>query len=293
MTTLGGRRNAAVGIPVVSEAAVAAPARWLGAPYRDVSMARWADGTLERGHRRVPEETPVAVRVDCEDYAVMLASPVDLEDFAYGFLHTEGLISRAGDVASLSLAEHDEGIVLRVERHAGQRLAAGRGDGRRLAGASGCGLCGVQSLRDAVRPVGRVTPAADVTAQAVRGAVSGLRHWQPLNACTGALHAAAFATLSGEIVTAREDVGRHNALDKLIGNMLRSGLSPESGFVVMTSRCSYELVQKAARFGVGTLCTVSAPTALAIRLAEDAGMTLIALSRPDSFVVLTNQALVD
>ncbi|MEJ2061518.1 MAG: formate dehydrogenase accessory sulfurtransferase FdhD, partial [Gammaproteobacteria bacterium] len=245
-----------------------------------------------RGQRRVPEEVPVALRVNCIDYAVMLASPADLEDFAYGFMRTEGLIDSPEDVRALSLLDQDEGIVVRVQLRSTAALK-GLTKGRRLAGATGCGLCGVQALRDAVRPVERIDSGLKVTPQAVRRAVSMLREWQPLNASTGALHAAAFATADGEITVAREDVGRHNALDKLIGSLLRDGRAPQDGFAVMSSRCSYELVQKAAGFGIGMLCTVSAPTALAIRLAADANMTLVSIARPDSFVVLVGEERFD
>lgn len=277
-----------VDVPVVTDDAAAGPPR--AAPYREVPVARWSGGAPAEGLRRVPEEVPVAVRVDCADYAVMLASPTDLEDFGVGFLYTEGVIDGPGDIAALSHSEHDEGIVLRVERCAGATpIAEVREGGRRIAGATGCGLCGVEALSDAVRPVRRVPAAAAVDAAAVHRAVAGLREWQPLNASTGALHAAAFAAADGTIVIAREDVGRHNALDKLAGALLRDGIDPGDGFVVMTSRCSYELVQKAARLGTGTLCTVSAPTGLAIRLAGEAGMTLIAQARGDGFSVLTGR----
>lgn len=264
------------------------------APYSEVSISRWAgDGEPERGLRRVPEEVPVAFRVNCTDYAVMLASPSDLEDFAHGFMFTERLAEGPNDVEELSLTEQEEGIVVRV-RLRSDVAPAQRHGGRRLAGASGCGLCGVEALRDAVRPVRRMALPSRYVAGAVRRAVSMLREWQPLNASSGALHAAAFATVDGEIVIAREDVGRHNALDKLIGAMLLGGYSPQSdGFVVMSSRCSYELVQKAACFGFGMLCTVSAPTGLAIRLATEARMTLVSLARPDAFVVVTGEERFD
>ena len=262
------------------------------APYREVAISRWAEGGAERGLRRVPEEVPVALRVNCADYAVMLASPTDLEDFCYGFTFTERLIERVDDIEELALTEREEGIVARLQLRSD--AAPGKRDGaRRMAGATGCGLCGVEALRDAVRPVRQVSLHSRYDAGAVRRAVSMLREWQPLNASAGALHAAAFATAEGEIIVAREDVGRHNALDKLIGAMLRHGRTPEGGFALMSSRCSYELVQKAACFGFGMLCTVSAPTALAIRLAAEAGMTLVSLARPDAFVVVAGEERID
>lgn len=269
----------------------AEPAPCGPAAYRQVAERRWSGFAAVGGRRCVPEEIPVALRVNCADYAVMLASPASLEDFAYGFLFTEGLIGALGEVAQLRVATREEGIVLRVEL--ATAAAQPSGDQRRLPGATGCGLCGVQSLRDAVRPVPHVTGIRRVTAAAVSRAVAALRQWQPLNASAGALHAAAFAAADGEIVLAREDVGRHNALDKLIGALLREGRSAEDGFVVMSSRCSYELVQKAARFGIGMLCTVSAPTGLAIRLAEDAGMTLVSRAQADTFSVFAGEHRLD
>lgn len=264
------------------------------AAYREVPERRWRGFAAVGGRRCVPEEVPVALRVNCADYAVMLASPVDLEDFAHGFLFTEGLIEAPGEVAELTVATRAEGIVLRLELAADAvRVVQPSGESRRLPGATGCGLCGVQSLREAVRPVPRVTGVQRVTAAAVGRAVTALRQWQPLNASAGALHAAAFATPEGEIVLAREDVGRHNALDKLIGALLREGRSAQDGFVVMSSRCSYELVQKAARFGIGMLCTVSAPTGLAIRLAEEAGMTLVSRAQADAFSVFAGEHRLD
>ncbi|APZ44622.1 hypothetical protein BW247_08350 [Acidihalobacter ferrooxydans] len=263
------------------------------APFREVRLHTWTEAGCEYGRRCVPEEVPVALRLNCRDYAVMLASPADLEDFVYGFLLTERQIERAEDIAELSFDERAEGIVARVTLRGSAADRQRPDGGQRLPGATGCGLCGVQSLRDAVRPVPRVAPAPRIAPEAVCRAVAALRDWQPLNASAGALHAAAFADIAGNIVTAREDVGRHNALDKLIGALLRDGRTSHGGLVVMSSRCSYELVQKAAAFGVSLLCTVSAPTALAIRLAEEAGMTLISLVHADSFAVLTGADCLD
>lgn len=264
------------------------------AAYREVTERRWSGFVAAEGRCCVPEEVPLALRVNCADYAVMLASPVDLEDFAYGFLFTEGLIKAVDEVAELTVMERAEGIVLRVLLDdAGFRRAPPADESRRLPGATGCGLCGVQNLREAMRPVPRVAGLPRVSSAAVARAVAALRQWQPLNASVGALHAAAFADADGAITLAREDVGRHNALDKLIGALLREGRSARDGFVVMSSRCSYELVQKAARFGVGMLCTVSAPTALAIRLAEEAGMTLVSRARTDAFAVFSGEHRLD
>lgn len=262
-------------------------------PFSRVPVRHWvAEGGAERRYREVPEEVPVALRVNCEDFAVMLASPADLEDFVYGFLYTERRIRSVADVVEVALLEREEGLVARITLggDAPPRQASGT---RRLAGATGCGLCGVQALRDAVRPVSQVQSTLRCSPAAVRQAVASLHDWQPLAARAGALHVAAFADSRGRIVTAREDVGRHNALDKLIGAMLRDECSAQDGFVVLSSRCSYELVQKAAVFGVGMLCTVSAPTALAVRLAAEADMTLVSLARSDAFSVLTGEERFD
>lgn len=267
------------------------PGRSTG-PFSRVPMQRWAaDGGREPRFREVPEEVPVALRVNCEDYAVMLASPADLEDFVHGFLYTERCIRSPADVVDLALLEREEGIVARITLAAD--APPGGASGHRLPGATGCGLCGVQALRDAVRPVAPVASRVHASPGAVRRAVTSLHDWQPLAARAGALHVAAFSDATGRIVIAREDVGRHNALDKLIGAMLRDGRPPHNGFILLSSRCSYELVQKAAAFGVEMLCTVSAPTALAVRLAAEAGMTLVSLARSDAFSVLTGEERFD
>lgn len=231
----------------------------------------------------VPEEVPVAVTVNGSTLAVMMATPADLEDFAVGFALAEGVLSDPAAVEDIAVQEDCNGLVvhLSVTPAAVQEEAI---RGRTLAGRSGCGLCGVDSLDGAVRwPGQRVTPLT-VTADAVQKALMALPDHQPQNRLNRSVHAAAWCAPDGTVVLAREDVGRHNALDKVIGAMARAGRDPAAGFVVMTSRCSFELVQKAATAGIPVLATLSAPTALALRLAEAAGLTVLAAHRDGGVV---------
>lgn len=255
--------------------------RWV-AGY--VEAQHWTPDGVSSHERAFPEEVPVAFVVNDTDYAVMLATPADIRNFAYGFLLSEGLIAGAEEVESVNVFTRPEGLIAHV-RLLGALPAARRE--HRLSGVSSCGLCGVTRLQDAIRPMVRVADGPVFESRAITRAMAALHQHQPFNAATGATHAAAFANVQGEIRQAREDVGRHNALDKLIGALLQNATAPEAGFVVMSSRCSYELVQKASAFGIRMLCTVSAPTALAIRLAREANITLVSLVRDDSFIVLT------
>lgn len=237
---------------------------------------------LETVEWQVAEEVPVAVAVNGVSHAVMMATPADLEDFALGFCLTEDIIADAAAVESVTVTEHPKGLVAALTVAPSALL---RDDPvlRGLAGRTGCGLCGVESLEDAVRTPRRVQPA-DIDPQAVARAFAALPDHQPLNRANRTTHAAAYCDTDGTIVLAREDVGRHNALDKLVGAMAKAGLAGADGFVVMTSRCSFELVQKAARAGVPLLATLSAPTALALDLARQAGMTLATRGPGESIV---------
>lgn len=255
---------------------------------RRIGFSSWHETGRGQGDRAVPEEVPVAFRVNCTDYAVMLASPMDLEDFAHGFLRSEGVIHRASDIVHLQVLSRSEGLIARVTLRDGLALKDDRSE-RRVAGITGCGLCGVESLRQVVKPMPWLRHGPSIALAAVSRAIAGLPDWQPHNAVSGALHAAAFADLEGRITLSREDVGRHNALDKLLGALSRGAYEPDSGFVVMTSRCSFELVQKAARCGISLLCTVSAPTALAVRLALQANMSLVTSARSGELLVLSGE----
>ena len=237
--------------------------------------------------RMVPEETPVAFSYSGTTHAVMMATPADMEDFAVGFSLSEGIISQLDEISEITVEEHDEGVDVQIvlAGEAGQELTDRR---RRMAGPVGCGLCGIESIEQALKPVASVDRVKlKLTPDEIADAVKLLSQVQPLHSETGAVHAAGFYVPGKGIVAAREDVGRHNALDKLAGALCRSGVKGKTGAVVVTSRVSIEMVQKAAIVGAPILIAVSAPTALAIRTAHAAGMTLVALVRGDEFDVFT------
>ncbi|MBU8975211.1 formate dehydrogenase accessory sulfurtransferase FdhD [Lysobacter sp. MMG2] len=232
-------------------------------------------------------EAPVALLYNGESFAVMMATPESLEDFALGFALSEGIVAEPAEFRLVDVVRHDTGVAL----HAAipqARFDALQERRRGLEGRSGCGLCGVESLQAALRPVPRVATGATVEIAAIRAALVELARQQPLNALSGGVHAAGFAHADGLLV--REDVGRHNALDKLIGAMVRHAppLAADAGFLVITSRASYEIVHKAATAGIGLVVAISAPTDLAIRTADDAGVTLAAFARGDSLNVYTH-----
>jgi FdhD protein len=226
----------------------------------------------------LPEETPIAIQLNSTPYAVMMATPDNVQDFAIGFALSEGLVGSAQHITNVLVMPTVEGIAADIAID-DDYLIRERMTTRSIEGRVGCGLCGVQDMEDAIRmPRGKLPPTT-LTAQAVAAAFYGLPAHQPMNAINRTVHAAAWCSVDGLILLAREDVGRHNALDKLIGAMAQAALSPRSGFVVMSSRCSFELVQKCAIAGISALATVSAPTALAYRLARQAGMALAAHSK--------------
>ncbi|HHZ09584.1 MAG TPA: formate dehydrogenase accessory sulfurtransferase FdhD [Rhizobiales bacterium] len=249
-------------------------------------IARRIGGTSAAA-RTVPEETPVALSLAGTTHAVMMATPADIEDFALGFCLTEGIVDAADDIASMAVEDHGPGIdvQIRLKGAADKRFEARR---RRLAGPVGCGLCGIESIEEAMRPVDSVA-ASSLTLDAadIASAVRLLARAQPLHAETGAVHAAGFYVPGKGIVAAREDIGRHNALDKLAGALAKAGIDGSTGAVVVTSRVSVEMVQKTAAIGAPVLIAVSAPTALAIRTAEEAGMTVVALARGEEFDIFT------
>lgn len=249
-------------------------------------IARRASGT-SAATRMVPEETPVALSFAGTTHAVMMASPADLEDFALGFSLTEGIIASPEEIESIAIEDQGAGIdiQIRLKDAANTRFEQRR---RRLAGPVGCGLCGIESIEEAMRSVGDVRQASlTLSAQDIVRGVKLLGKVQPLHAETGAVHAAGFYVPGKGIVIAREDVGRHNALDKLAGALAKAGIDGATGAVVVTSRVSVEMVQKTAAICSGFIVAVSAPTALAIRTAEEAGMTLIALVRGDEFDIFS------
>lgn len=238
--------------------------------------------------RNVPEETPVALSYGGTAHAVMMATPADLEDFAYGFTLTEGIIAAPEEIESIDILEAGAGvdIQIRLKDKANTRFEARR---RRLAGPVGCGLCGIESIDEAMRAVPEVEASRlNLTPGEIAEAVRLLAKQQPFHAATGAVHAAGFYVPGKGVIAAREDVGRHNALDKLAGALARAGIKGATGAVVVTSRVSVEMIQKTAAVGAPFILAVSAPTALAIRTAEAAGVTLVALVRGDEFDVFTH-----
>ncbi len=233
--------------------------------------------------RSLPEEVPVALSFDGETLAVMMASPADLTDFAHGFALSEGVIETLDQVESFEVVTHPNGIEARftLSDDRSEALAARR---RRMTGPVGCGLCGIDSLDQAVRDLPSVADTTMRIARAeIAAATDALTHHQPIHDQTRAVHAAGFLRPGEGIVMAREDVGRHNALDKLIGALARAGIEAASGAIVLTSRISVEMVQKAAMAGCPVLIAASAPTAHALRLAEGAGMTVAAFARGGRF----------
>jgi FdhD protein len=225
----------------------------------------------------LPEEVPVAFLINSVSYAVMMATPADLEDFAIGFALSEGLVAHASHISNALVMPSGDGFSVDIAINQ-SHLIRERMISRSIEGRVGCGLCGIEEMADAIRmPDGKLHAPA-MNAEAITKAYDALPSHQPMNALNRTVHAAAFCSVGGSIQLAREDVGRHNALDKLIGAMARQNIKPD-GFVLMSSRCSFELVQKCASVGIGALATISAPTALALKLAKQAGLHLAALSK--------------
>jgi FdhD protein len=233
------------------------------------------------------DETPITVAFNLSPHAVMMATPADLEDFAVGFAVTEGIVGRAADIGQISVVRYSRGVELQIDIPPTLAAAVGTRS-RRLSGRTGCGICGASSVDDVLRDLPAVQSDARIDASAVSRAMQQLAERQPLNAETGAVHAAAWAEPDGTLAYVREDVGRHNALDKLVGALLRADAPASIGFIVITSRGSFELVQKAAIVGVPLLATVSAPTALAVRVAHSVGLTLVGFARDDRLTAYTH-----
>ncbi len=259
----------------------------MAAPLEHVPCTVWRRQRAAAGTRAVPEETAIVFTYNGGSYAVMMATPQDLEDFAYGFSLTEGLVETIDEIESLEIIEGDLGIELRM------RLADPRGRAyserrRHLAGPTGCGLCGIESLEEVMRSPPPVASAAAFCSEDIMQAIDGLGSGQRLNRQTRAMHGAALWLPAQGLVTVREDVGRHNALDKLAGVIAQRRIDPRGGGVIFTSRVSVEMIQKTAAMGVPLAIAVSAPTALAVRMAENAGITLVAVARGDGFEVFTH-----
>ncbi len=257
----------------------------LPAGVRQLRVTTWRDVQSREQSDWIADEVPVALVFNGISHAVMMASPDDLEDFALGFALTEGLLASAAELYGVDAHEVAEGIELHLDVAAAcaWRLKERR---RTLAGRTGCGLCGTDSLDQVRRDLPRV-PATQLVAPAMARAQRELRRSQAVQQLTGATHAAAWCALDGRVQLLREDIGRHNALDKLVGAMQRSDAKPDQGFICITSRASFEMVQKTAMAGVGALAAVSAPTALAVETARGCGLVLAGFVRGDDLVAYT------
>jgi FdhD protein len=264
------------------------PNRPAGSPPDAVKAAAavvtFATGEVSTHQRALPSEVPVNIVYGGVPFAVMMATPSDLEDFAFGFSLTESIVKDRREIRDVRVERVENGILCAIDR-VPERLHQHFARKRALSGRTGCGLCGIDDLASLPHAKAPVGDAPHVAVKAIRGALVGLEEAQPLNDATRAVHAAAWARLDGHIGLVREDVGRHNALDKLIGALLRLEVDPAQGFAVVTSRCSFELVEKIAAFGARTLVAVSAPTSRALERARDLDITLVGIARRDSMTV--------
>lgn len=247
----------------------------------------FASGPQRDAPARLAQEQPIAFEYNGLGYAVMLGTPADLDDFAVGFTLSEGLARHADEIGDIQIAPVDKGTIIRITLP--EERADPLRERLRLRLVEGsCGLCGLESIDEVLRPLPPLTARPRLDRQAIAAALAGFRDHQPMGRATGAMHAAAFCDASGRILFAREDVGRHNALDKLLGHMMRKGAEPGSGFVLLSARCSYELVEKTVRAAIPALVTISAASDLAVRRAAEAGLTLVSLAREDGALVMND-----
>lgn len=255
--------------------------------YRALEVCGIRAGTRIAGQDCVAEEVPVALEFNGISHAVMMATPADLEDFAYGFSVTEGIVDSAAQIHDCEWSSSAKGytVQLTIAASCFTRLKEKR---RNLTGRTGCGLCGTESLAQAVRHPAPLLATPCFDARAVSKALATMRTRQLLLAVTGATHAAAWCTAEGEVALIREDVGRHNALDKLVGALVRERRPASAGFITITSRASYEMVQKTAVVGVGLLAAVSGVTGLAVDVAHSAGLTLLGFARGDDVSIYSH-----
>jgi FdhD protein len=247
-------------------------------PVRVFSYDRGTGG--KEFTRAIAVEAPIQIVLGGAPFAVMMGTPRDLEDFAAGFVLTEQIAESVADIRGIEIEAIEHGWKLKIAL-VSERLQAHLARGRAMSGRTGCGLCGIEDFSQIPSPRPRLDQQASIEPSAIRAAIGELEVWQPLNGLTRAVHAAAWCGRDGRILLSREDVGRHNALDKAIGALALAGVAPDSGFFVITSRCSFEMVAKAAIFGAGTLVSVSAPTSLALERARRFGVRLIAVARGD------------
>jgi FdhD protein len=253
----------------------------------ELAVERWRRGTVTHERDLLAQEMPVALVYHAVPHAVMLATPADLEDYAIGFTLSEGLVARPEEIRGVEVVAAEESAEVRITV-AWERFSALTQRRRNLTGRTGCGLCGEETLEQAVRDLKPVGAGPRISAAELHEAIAQLGSLQPINARTGSVHAAAWIAPGEGIRLVREDVGRHNALDKTIGALVRAGADPAAGALLLTSRASFEMVQKSAAVGVAFLAALSAPTALAVRLADRAGMTLVAFAREHQHVVYTH-----
>lgn len=256
-------------------------------PVRAVHRQVWRESGLREGVRAIPEETALALTYNGGTYAVMMGTPRDLADFAIGFSLSEGIVQSPDDIDSLDIMPFDDGIELRMwlKQSKADRLNDRR---RHMTGPTGCGLCGIDSIAEALRPAALVGSGRQFSALQIMSAMQSLAPLQKINVETRAVHAAAFWTPAHGVVALREDVGRHNALDKLAGALALDQAAASEGMVLLTSRVSVEMVQKTAAIGAPLMVAISTPTALAVRMADAAGITLAAIARADGFEVFTH-----
>jgi FdhD protein len=253
----------------------------------ELSVERWRRGTVTRERDLVAEEIPVALVYHGVPHAVMLATPADLEDYAVGFTLSEGLVASPEEIRGVEVVRGEASAEVRITV-AWERFSALIRRRRNLTGRTGCGLCGEETVEQAVRELKPVGEGVRLGAAELHEAIAQLASLQPINARTGSVHAAAWVVPAEGIRLVREDVGRHNALDKTIGALVRAGADPAAGALLLTSRASFEMVQKSAAVGVALVAAFSAPTAFAVRLAQRAGVTLVAFAREHQHVVYTH-----
>ncbi|VVE35450.1 formate dehydrogenase accessory protein [Pandoraea horticolens] len=281
----------AIAAPVCNVAPAAIDPQAL-TPHATFAVRRFRRGTWQQASDELAEEVPVALEFNGISHVVMLATPADIEDFALGFALSEGILNGRRECYGIDVTATPLGITAHLE--VSSRAFAGLKERRRnLTGRTGCGLCGTESLDQVLRPLPAAGQTLRVSHAALAAAYAGLAQHQPLNGVTGAVHGAAWCSPQGEVLCLREDVGRHNALDKLIGALARDGQAFDSGFLLMTSRASVEIVQKAAQVGIPMVAAVSAATALAVRTAQAAGVALVGFVRGEQCVIYTGGAALD
>ena len=251
------------------------------------STLSFASHEVKEVRRALAVETPLELVFGTIPYAVMMVTPDDLEDFVTGFAMTEGVIERANDVRAITIEQHPKGLRALVDL-VPEKLSTHLARKRAMTGRTSCGVCGIEDLTSLPSQDDTVVASTRISEDAIKHAIDTLSEHQPLNDATRAVHAAAWFDRDGQFVLAREDVGRHNALDKTIGALMRSDADARDGFMLITSRASYEMIEKTARFGASTLVAISAPTSLAVERAEALGITLYAIARADSAMKFTN-----